>query len=410
MPPSRLQIRLALGIVVALVAAFGVTAAFTHIQLPRVDAFIPALSATIIFNDLITSALLFAQFSVARRLALLVLASGYLFTAMIVVPYTLTFPGSFAPTGLLGAGLQSTVWLYIFWHAGLPLAILVYVSVKDARGGGNTSQHSPVVAIGWSIAVVIATVCALTWVATAGNDLLPSIFLDSVHMNPGRGLLFSGLLALLTAVALTMLWLRWRSVLDLWLMVMCCTWLLEITLVAVLIEARFSLGWYAGRLYALMAAIFVLLVLLSETTTLYAHLARSVMRQRGNREARQVAMDAMAASIAHEVNQPLAANALNSRAALRFLAQTPPNIDEVRNILEGIARDSVRGGEVVASLRAMFKKDTHGRILLSVNDLIREVLIVVDVDLRSNRVSVASELREGLPRLLGDKSNWNRCF
>src|SRR5260370_39289056 len=113
-------------------------------------------------------------------------------------------------------------------------------------------------------------------------------------------------------------------------MVMVCTWLLEAKIAAALISTRFSLGWYAVRIYALIATILVLVVLLSETTTLYAHLARSVMRQRGERNARQIAMDAMAASIAHEVNQPLAAIALNSQTALRFLAMTPPNMDEAR--------------------------------------------------------------------------------
>ena len=125
----------------------------------------------------------------------------------------------------------------------------------------------------------------------------------------------------MTAVALALLWLRRRSVLDLWLMVMCCAWMLEVTMAAILISARFSLGWYAGRIYALIATIFVLLVLLSETTALYAHLARSVVRQRGEREARQIAMDAMAASIAHEINQPLAAMVANANAGLRLAGE-----------------------------------------------------------------------------------------
>src|SRR5258708_40314648 len=82
LPPSRRQSRLVVGTVVALLVAFVVTAPFTYVQLPRVDAFIPVLGTAIVLNDLVTSALLFAQFSVVRRPALLVLASGYLFTAL----------------------------------------------------------------------------------------------------------------------------------------------------------------------------------------------------------------------------------------------------------------------------------------------------------------------------------------
>jgi hypothetical protein len=131
LPPSQSQIRAALGIVVALLTAFGVTAPFANAQLPRVDAFIPILETAIVINDVITSALLFSQFFIVRRAGLLVVASGYFFTALIVISHALTFPGVFAPKGLLGAGLQSTVWLYIFWHLGSPLAVIVYVLTKD---------------------------------------------------------------------------------------------------------------------------------------------------------------------------------------------------------------------------------------------------------------------------------------
>jgi signal transduction histidine kinase len=410
LPPSRGQIRLALGIVVVLLLAFGLMLPFTNVQLPRVDAFIPAFATAILISDLITAALLFAQFFVVRRLAPLVLAGGYLFTALIVIPYALTFPGLFAHGGLMGAGLQSTVWLYIFWHTGFPLAILVYVLFKDADGRRSASQRWPVAAIGWSIAILVAIVCGLSWVATAGNDLLPRIILDGVQMDPGRRLLFGGLMAALSAAALTLLWVRRRTVLDLWLVVVCCAWLLELMISAVFINARFSLGWYSGRLYALLASIFILLVLLSETTTLYAHLARSVAKQRRDREARQIAMDAMAASIAHEVNQPLGAIAANTEAALIYLAKTPPDNDQVRAAIEAIASDSARGAEVIAGLRTMFKKDVHGRVWFSVNDLVRDALASLDIDLRTQRVSVSTELREEVPRLFADRGQLQQVF
>jgi len=339
-----------------------------------------------------------------------VLANGFFFTALIVIPHALTFPGAFAPTGLLGAGLQSTVWLYIFWHAGAPLSVIIYALLKDADSGTRMPERSPAAVIGWSVAIVTAVACGLTWVAIAGDGLLPSVFLDRVQMNQSLSSLFGGLILALDAVALALLWFRRRSVLDLWLMVMCCAWLLEGAVAAILINSRFSLGWYAGRVYALVAALFVLVVLLSEATTLYAHLARSVLRQRSERNARQIAMDAMAASIAHEVNQPLAANVLNSQAALHFLAQTPPNIDQVKDALEAIAKDSVRGGEVVASLRTMFKKGVHGRVWFDINDLIREVITMVDVDLRTQRVVISTNLREGLQPMLADRGQLQQVF
>src|SRR3981189_3475977 len=117
--PSRRQRRLAAAVVLALLAAFVVTAGpLSSVQLGRIDAFIPAYAMAMLVIRSITAVLLFAQFSILRSRALLVIASGYLFTALIIIPWVLTFPGVFAPSGLLGAGLQSTVWLYILWQIG----------------------------------------------------------------------------------------------------------------------------------------------------------------------------------------------------------------------------------------------------------------------------------------------------
>ena len=73
-------------------------------------------------NDLITAVLLFSQFFILRSWALLFLASGYLFTAPVALIHALTFPGLFSPTGLLGAGPQTTAWLFMIWHGGFEVA------------------------------------------------------------------------------------------------------------------------------------------------------------------------------------------------------------------------------------------------------------------------------------------------
>ena len=88
-------------------------------------------------NDLITAILLFTQFSLLRSRALLLLASGYLFTAVAAVVHALSYPDVFAPNGLLGAGPQTTSWLYIVWHGGFPLLALGYALLKDKDGGAK---------------------------------------------------------------------------------------------------------------------------------------------------------------------------------------------------------------------------------------------------------------------------------
>jgi signal transduction histidine kinase len=409
LPPSKGQIRLALGVVTALLVALALTIPFTNIQLPRVDAFIPAFETAIVFNDLVTAALLFAQFSILRWRSLLVLANGFLFTALIVIPHALTFPGAFSPTGLLGAGLQSTAWLYYFWHAGAPLAVIGYVLLKDADNRAGMSQRSPAAVIGWSMALVILIVCILTWIAVEADTFLPRIMAGSIEANRAVLAQIGLLITALNAVALVLLWLRRRSVLDLWLMVMCCAWLAE-TLVTAFVTGRFTFGFYASRLYAFVAVFSVLLTLLSETMTLYSNLVYSALRRRSNSEGRQIAMDAMAASIAHEVNQPIGAMSFNSEAALMLLSQTPPNIDEARAALEAIVTDGTRAAMVIASLRSMFKRDAPQRVRLDVNDLLQDVLKLVDADLWCHKITVSTELHKPLPELLADRVQLQQVF
>jgi signal transduction histidine kinase len=409
LPPSRGQVWLALGIVVTLFVAFSVTIPFSKTQLPRVDAFIPAIEALILITDLITSALLFAQFSIARRWGLLTLASGYFFTALIVIPHALTFPGLITGTGLLGAGPQSTAWLYFFWHLGLPLAVIVYTLFKDKGGAETAWDRTPLAAIGSSVTIVLVLVCGLVWIATAQETRLPIILDDDGHLT-FFAKLANGFLLFIGVLALALVWFRRRSVLDLWLLVVISAFLIEVYLSAQIAGTRFSLGYYAGRLYSLIAAAIVLIVLLSETTALYAHLARSVISQRGAREARHIAMDAMAASIAHEINQPLAAMVTNAHAALRWLGNRTPDLDEVRMALEGVVSAGDRASGVIGSVRAMFKKDVHGRAIVSANELVREVLTSVVVDLRSHQISVSTDLRDELPQLLADRGQLQQVF
>src|SRR5258707_9115068 len=122
LPAGRGGRRLAAAAVLACVVVFLAAAPFAKLPLGQIGAFIPIYESALVINDLITAVLLFGQFNILRSRALLVLASGYLFTATITVSHALSFPGLFSPTGLLGARPQSTAWLYTFWHGGVPPA------------------------------------------------------------------------------------------------------------------------------------------------------------------------------------------------------------------------------------------------------------------------------------------------
>ena len=141
LPAGRRARRLALAVVLASVTVFLAAVPFAKLPLAQIGAFIPIYESALVVNDLITAVLLFGQFNILRSRALLVLASGYLFTATITVSHALSFPGLFSPTGLLGAGPQSTAWLYTFWHGGFPLVVIAYAALKD--GGPEATSGRP---------------------------------------------------------------------------------------------------------------------------------------------------------------------------------------------------------------------------------------------------------------------------
>ena len=124
----------------------------------------------------------------------------------------------------------------------------------------------------------------------------------------------------------------------------------------------------------------------------------------------EIAFDALAASIVHEINQPLGAMVANGNAGLRWLSRATPDLDEVGAALKRIVDDGHRANEMITSIRSMFKKDISGRMLLDINDLLREVLKFAELDLQIQGISVATELQEGLPQLLAARGQLRQVF
>lgn len=114
------------------------------------------------------------------------------------------------------------------------------------------------------------------------------------------------------------------------------------------------------------------------------------------RASRLTTMGEMAASIAHEVNQPLSAISSNASAGLRWLAPAAPDLDRVRTVLERVVRDSHRASEVVGSVRSMFKRAPAETAHIHINDIIEEVLTLSRGELRSKRIALRVELAREL--------------
>jgi NO-binding membrane sensor protein with MHYT domain len=118
---------------------------------------------------------------------------------------------------------------------------------------------------------------------------------------------------------------------------------------------------------------------------------------------RLTTMGALTASIAHEVNQPIAAAATNADACMRWLSRDPPNLEEARAAAMRIAKDVTRAVEIINRIRLLFKKGATQRELLDVNDVVREMIVLLRGEMAQHSVSVRTELAADLPPVMGDR-------
>ena len=132
-------------------------------------------------------------------------------------------------------------------------------------------------------------------------------------------------------------------------------------------------------------------------------LGRSVGELQRERANKLMNLEAMTASISHEVRQPLASIASNGGAALRFLAHTPPDLDEVRAALNRIVSDSHRAGGIFDNIRALFGKTDWDRAPIDLNELVRAVLTDLQGDFDDRRIATAIELLPDLPLVNGHR-------
>lgn len=395
-PPTSEQNQLALGALAALLVGLAAAAPFAATPLAQAVDFVPFLNGALTVTNLITAILVLGHFSVYRSPALLALASGYLFSALIVIPHALTFPGAFSPTGLLSAGAETAAWLYIFWHFGFPSFLLIYVWLKDKE---LIAQGALGFAIWRSVVFTILLVAGIALLTIFGEPFLPRVYNDAIHRTPfGNHVL--AVQVLYCATALVLLWRYRRSALDLWLMVVVCAFIGELTLSG----DRFSLGFYLSRGFSLVTSSFVLAILLVQTTSLYAHVINSNVMLRRERNNKLMKLEAMSVAIAHEVRQPLAAIVMNSEAALHSLDRSGSNsaaLQEARSALADIIDDSHRTSDVFNNIRELFVKTGQETKPVDLNEIILRVLHILRAELKRDEIVIKPDLSPEIPVVMG---------
>lgn len=119
--------------------------------------------------------------------------------------------------------------------------------------------------------------------------------------------------------------------------------------------------------------------------------------------ARVTMLGELTASIAHEINQPLAAAVINSNACLRWLADQPPNLGEARQAAERIVKDANRASDIIVRIRALTKSSPPDKDSLDINEIVRETIVLIEREIQQSGVSLRYDISHDLPLVPGDR-------
>jgi signal transduction histidine kinase len=397
-PISTRDRNIALAAIVVLAILDVIVIPFASVQLYRVDPFIPVLQTVMCAVDLLTAALLFAQYSIQPLRAIIPVASGYVFSGLFAFIQTLAFPGAYSPTGVIGDGLNSAAWFFVLWHTNFPLAIILYVLTKDSRAAVHLSRGSTRVTIISTLACVLAAAAGLTWLATHATQYLPALYLNAVEQTP-FGANINLFLWAMNITAFVLLFVRKRTILDLWLTVVLFAWWPNFLVAVAHSVVRFSAGWYIARFVALVASSTLLIVLLAENTALYARLAKAFVLVRRERTDRLANVQAATAAIAHELRQPLTGIATRGAAGVNWLKRMPPELNKARECFQSMVDASLHADKIIAAIRDLYKQTPVEHAIIQINDVVREVLELVEDELRLEAIVTTAECQENLPKI-----------
>jgi PAS domain S-box-containing protein len=126
-------------------------------------------------------------------------------------------------------------------------------------------------------------------------------------------------------------------------------------------------------------------------------------REELTRVTRLTAMEQLSASIAHEINQPLTAVAANSDTCMYWLSREEPDLAKARAAAQRLGKDARRASEIIARIKALMNKTPVERVLLDINEMIRDVMKLTQGELRKHRITTLADLHESVPRIKGDR-------
>jgi len=278
---TRRQAMIAGAIALLILLTLAVAAPRAGLQWPAINPFMPMCALTVFTTASIAAFLLGAQFIVTRQPMLGALGGAYAFTALAVALQLLMFPGVFSPTGLFGARPTSAAWMWVFWHGGFPLFVILAVLMRD-RLSRDAVADGRVGLWAWLLIGGPVLVGVLLCGFAVLTNLPPPLHAGNGD-NPVAVILWAiNAIAVLAVVASG----RLRAVLDVWLAIAALACLTD-TALNLLSTDRFTVGWYVARLFSMFAPGVLVCVLVWEVTALYRRLfeAHVSLRQASMRDA-----------------------------------------------------------------------------------------------------------------------------
>ena len=292
----------------------------------------------------------------------------------------LTSRSLLSTSDLVGASAQAGPWLDMLHNAGFPLFVICYALLKRYHNTGERSRADPRICIPSVTASVIAGVCLLFLLTTAGYSLLPRMvngdgYTSAMVVVNLPGLVFS-------IIALISLGLRFPySILDLWLLVVLCAWIPDVALSTVINAGRFDLGFATGHLYGVLAASIVPVVLLVEAGRLTGRLdeAIAVAEERNallaaSREElaqgrRLEAIGQLTGGIAHDFNNLLTVIIGN----LELIPRAHGDAEKIAALAQAAMKAAQRGEHLVRQLLTYARKQINRPQIVNLNQLIASI-------------------------------------
>ncbi len=294
---DRSQRRLAVAVSLVFGAVTLALMPLANRPMPAMPGFVPVYQSALIVVYGLTTYLFLAQYRRIHAVPLLVLGAGSLYVTLVVLLQLLSFPNVLAQGRLLGDGPDTTTWLWTFWHIGPPLFALPYAILEGAR-------HPPRIRADGAgrlgLAALAGTVAAaaLTGVAaTRYVHLLPKCVEGDDYWALTTSGIGPGVVALTVLALIVLCWkTRLRTVLQLWLAVSLLLLVFD-NLVTLPGAARGTVGWFAGRMEALVAGLILLGVYLREVDVLHARAEAAAREREARRAELQLARDNLALAL-----------------------------------------------------------------------------------------------------------------